>query len=340
MHTRQPALVISTGLGGISTPALTPQSWEKALLSLAEEAWRAVVPLAPKRVINKSLLNCAYAHCDSVTAIHSRSLYLASRLLPAGKRRALHALYAFCRVSDDIVNCPEEDAERTLATWRERALSSKPWKSDPVAIAWADTWRRYGIPLSYAEQLIESVARDLHPTRYDTFADLAAYAYGVASTVILMGMHIIGFSGPEAIPYAIKMGVALQLTNILRDVGQDWEAGRVYLPAEELKHFGLREADLAAGQVDDRWRAFMRFQIDRNRRLYSEAWPGIPLLHSDGRLAVAAAAEFYRGILDNIEMHDYDVFTRRAHVSNWDKLCKLSGIWHHNRKPNQVPQVE
>jgi len=340
MHTHQPAVVIDAGLGGIATPTLTPQSWEKALLSLAEEAWRSVVPQAPKRVINKGLLNCAYAHCDSVTAIHSRTVYLVGRLLPAGKRRALHTLCAFCRVRDDIVNCSEEDAKRTLATWRERALSSKPWKSDPVAIAWADTWQRYRIPLRYAEQLIEGVARDLHQIRYNTFAELVTYAYGVASTVALMSIHIIGFSGPEVIPYAIKMGLALQLTDILRDVGQDWESGRVYLPAEELKHFGLTEADLAAGQVDDRWRALMRFQIDRNRRLYAEAWPGIPLLHSDGRLAVAAAAEFYRGILDDIEMHDYDVFTRRAHVSNWDKLCKLSGIWHRSRTPNQVPQVE
>jgi phytoene synthase len=313
-------------------------------LSLAEEAWHSVVPLAPKRVLNKSLLNCAYAHCDSVTAIHSRSCYLTGRLLPAGKRRAMRALYAFCRVSDNIVTDAAGgsagDAENALVAWRERAFSSNPWKNDPVAIAWADTWRRYRIPLRYAEQFIEGVTRDLHQTRYDTFADLAAYAYGVASTVALMSMHIIGFSGPEVIPYAIKMGVALQLTNILRDVGEDWRSGHVYLPAEELKRFGLTEADLAAGQVDDRWRAFMRFQIDRNRRLYAEAWSGIALLHSDGRLAVAAAGEFYRAILDDIEMHDYDVFSRRAHVSNWDKLCKLPGIWHRNRKPTDGHGIE
>jgi phytoene synthase len=310
------------------------------LLSLAEEAWHSVVPLAPKSVANKSLLSCAYAYCDSATAIHSRSFYLASGLLPAGKRRAMRALYAFCRVRDDLVDCPEEEAERTLAAWRERAFASSPWRSDPATIAWADTRRRYGIPLRYAEQLIEGVARDLHPTRYDTFADLAAYAYGVASTVALMSMYIIGFSGPEAIPYAIKMGVALQLTNILRDVGEDWRSGRVYLPAEELHRFGLTEADLAAGRVDDRWRAFMRFQIDRNRRLYTEAWPGIALLHQDGRLAVTSAAEFYRAILDDIQAHDYDVFSHRAHVSNWDKLYKLPGIWRHNRKTSDVPQAQ
>ena len=317
-----------------------PQSWEIALLSLAEETWRSVIPQAPKRVINKSLLNCAYAHCDSVTAIHSRSFYLASRLLPAGKRRAIRALYAFCRVRDDVVDCSEGDVERTLAAWRERASSPSHWKSDPAAIAWADTRRRYGIPLRYAEQLIEGVARDLHPTRYDTFADLAAHAYGVAATVALMSMHIIGFSGPEAVPYAIKMGVALRLTDILRDVGEDWRSGRVYLPVEELQRFGLTDADLAAGRVDDRWHAFMRYQIDRNRRLYAEAWPGITLLHEDSRLAVTATAEFYRAILDDIQAHDYDVFSHRAHVSNWDKLCKLPGIWRRNRKPSDEDEIE
>lgn len=144
-------------------------------------------------------------------------------------------------------------------------------------------------------------------------------------------MHIIGFSGAEAVPYAVKLGVALQITNILRDVGEDWRAGRVYLPLDELAAYGLTESDLAAGRVDGRWRAFMRFQIDRNRRLYAEAWPGIALLGKDGRLAVAAAGELYRAILDDIEAHDYDVFNRRAHVSAWGKLCRLPGIWWRNR---------
>jgi len=149
----------------------------------------------------------------------------------------------------------------------------------------------------------------------------------VASTVGLMSMHILGFTGEEAIPYAVKLGVALQITNILRDVGEDWRAGRVYLPAEELAAYGLSEEDVAAGRVDDRWRKFMRFQIDRNRRLYAEAWPGVPMLSKDGRLAVTAAADFYRAILGDIEAHDYDVFHRRAHVSSWGKLRRLPGLW-------------
>jgi phytoene synthase len=310
---------------------LQPQTWEHTLLSLAYEARHSVKATAPKYVADKDLLARAYAHCDSITALHSRSFYLATSLLPGDKRRAIRALYAFCRVSDDIVDCPEGDAERSLAAWRARALSPEPSKRDLVATAWADTRLRYRIPRRYAEQFIQGVARDLDQKRYDTFEDLAAYAYGVASTVGLMSMHIIGFSGSEAIPYAIKLGVALQLTNILRDVGEDWRSGRVYLPAEELAEFGLTETDLAAGRVDDRWCAFMRFQIARNRRLYAEAWPGIALLDRDGRLAVAAAGELYRAILGDIEAHDYDVFTRRAHVSGWGKLRMLPGIWWRNR---------
>jgi phytoene synthase len=127
------------------------------------------------------------------------------------------------------------------------------------------------------------------------------------------------------------LGVALQITNILRDVGEDWGLGRLYLPLEELAAYGLSEADVARDRVDERWRAFMRFQIARNRRLYAEAWPGIALLHKDGRLAVAAAGEFYRAILDDIEAHDYDVFSRRAHLSAWGKLSRLPGIWWRNR---------
>lgn len=301
---------------------LHPEFWERRLLALAREARPAGV--APVHVADAALLDRAYAYCDWLTAANSRSFSLASRLLPRAKGRAVRALYAFCRVSDNLVDGSGGDAEALLAAWRQRALSSAPPPNDLVAIAWADTRRCYRIPQRYAEQLIDGVARDLRQTRYATFADLAAYAYGVASTVGLMSMHIVGFASSAAIPYAIKLGVALQLTNILRDVGEDWRAGRVYLPADELARFGLTDTDLAAGQVDDRWRALMRFQIERARRLYAEAWPGIVLLDRDGRLAIAAAGELYRAILADIEAHDYDVFTRRAYVRTWGKV---RGLW-------------
>jgi phytoene synthase len=310
-----------------------PRTWEHTLLSLAREARRSVASPASIPARDKDLLARAYRHCDEVISAHSRSFYLATSLLPADQRRAVRALYAFCRVSDNIVDCPQGDVAAALATWRQRALSPEPPADDLIATAWADTRLRYRIPRRYIEQLIEGVAHDLpaacgqRPIRYQTFEELAAYAYGVASTVGLMSMHIVGFSGPQAVPYAIKLGVALQLTNILRDVGEDWRVGRLYLPMEELAAFGLAEADLDSGRVDERWRAFARFQIERNRRLYAEAWPGLAMLSKEGRFAVAAAGELYRAILDDIEAHDYDVFNRRAHVSAVGKLGRLPGIW-------------
>jgi phytoene synthase len=307
--------------------------WEHPLLALAYEARGSVVITPSEGIRDPHLLKRAYAHCQALTSLHSRSFYLASALLPADKKQAVRALYAFCRVSDDIVDRQNGD----LAAWRSRVLRSIPPATDLVAVAWADARARYQIPLCYAEQLIDGVTRDLYQTRYTSFADLAAYAYGVASTVGLMSMHITGFSGPEAIAYAIKLGVALQLTNILRDVGEDWRIGRVYLPQEELVAFGLTEADLAAGQVHDRWRAFMRFQVERNRQLYAEAWPGIGLLHPDGRLAIMAAASFYRAILDDIEAHDYNVFDRRASVSAWGKVRRLPGLWWQSRRTKLTP---
>ena len=306
---------------------LQTHAWEPALLSRALEAWHSMAFTAPQSLADRVLLDRAYAHCAQVTAHHSRSFYRASSFLPSEKRRAVRALYAFCRVTDDIVDCPDCNAPQALNEWRHIALSAEPPADNLVAVAWADARQRYGIPLRLAEQLIDGVARDLDQTRYATFAELTEYAYGVASTVGLMSMRITGYRNATAIPYAIKLGVALQITNILRDVGEDWRTGRLYLPADELMRFDLIEADVACGQVDDRWRAFMRFQIERNRRLYAEAWPGIQLLHEDGRFAIAAAGDLYRRILDDIEAHDYDVFTRRAHVSTPRKLLGLLRLW-------------
>jgi len=307
------------------------QTWERSLLPLAYEAEHRVVAPTAIPVSDRVLLDRAYAFCDSITSTHSRTFYLATSLLPADKRRAMRALYAFCRMSDDIVDCPEKNAEASLAAWRRKAFAPEPSSADLVAVAWADTRFRYRIPQRYAEQLIEGVGRDLCQKRYRTFEDVTRYAYGVASTVGLMSMHIIGFAGEQAIPYAIKLGVALQITNILRDIGEDWRSGRLYLPLDEMTTYGLTRADLDRGQVNDCWRALMRFQIERNRRLYAEARPGIAMLGRDGRFAVAAASELYSAILNDIEAHDYDIFSRRAHVSAWGKVRRLPGTWWRNR---------
>lgn len=313
-------------------------AWEHSLLSLAHEAWHSttVPPVLP--IQSPAELAQAYDQCETLTAVHSRSFHMASRLLPPEKRRSARALYAFCRVTDDIVderaNANAQDRALTrvaLEEWRRLSLSPHSNVKDPVVVAWTDTRARYHIPQTYAEQLIAGVAQDLDCYRYRTFEDLSAYCYSVASTVGLMSMCIIGFDGRAAIPYAVKLGVALQMTNILRDVGEDWRSGRLYLPEEELDAYGLSGEDIAAGRVDERWRAFMRFQIERNRQIYAEAWPGIALLDPDGRFSIAAAADLYRGILDDIEAHDFNVFNRRSYVNTWGKLSRLPGIWWRSR---------
>jgi len=313
-------------------------SWEKRLVALAQEGLQNGERHDPLRV-ESSLRAEAYRYCTQIARAHSHTFYLASGLLPREKRRATRALYAFCRVSDDLVDASVSDRRGALEEWRECVMRPDPPKDRPVALAWADTRRRFGIPVRCAEQLLDGIAQDLTKTRYQTFSELATYCYGVASTVGLMAMHITGFSGAEAIPYAVKMGLALQLTNILRDVGEDWRAGRLYLPEDELAAHGLDVSDdelaahgldvsdIAEGRVDDRWRRFLRAQIQRTRCLYRQALPGVAYLHRSGRFAVAAAAELYRGILDDIEVHDGDVFTRRAHVSDGEKLRRLPGVW-------------
>ncbi|MEM7125848.1 MAG: squalene/phytoene synthase family protein [Chloroflexota bacterium] len=365
--------------------ALQTHTWEQMLLTLAHEAYTQVSVVDPPR-FDQALLNEAYAYCDAITKVHSRSFYLASQLLPAPKRQAVRALYAFCRVSDDIVDCMEtgytnlnsalgpmsvgtqdksyggvnsqgsanlsstdqpagsEAITNTLSQWRCRILSNNPAEDDLIAIAWTDTRLRYQVPWRYAEQLIDGIALDLVQNRYENFSALASYCYGAASTVGLMSMHIIGYDDSDAIPYAIKLGVALQITNILRDVAEDFRAGRVYLPQDELAEFGLCDEDIGrgieTGVVTSAWRRFMQFQIDRLRTLYAEAMPGIAFLDRDGQFSIRAAAELYQGILSDIEVHDYDVFTRRAHVKAAGKLAMLPGIWYRTRVCDQSVKRE
>ncbi len=309
-------------------PLVHPHHWEYQLLGWAEEALRTST-LHTYFSTDKSVLEKAYRHCDAVTSYFSRTFSMASGLLPVEKRRAARALYAFCRTTDDIVDNSQPEAQRLtkLETWRAMVSDPAGASGDLVALAWLDTQQRFNIPNGYAEQLINGVARDLIQKRYTTFHELAHYAYGVASTVGLMAMHIIGFRSEEALPYAVKLGVALQLTNILRDVGEDWRNGRLYLPQEELDHFGIREEDLQSARVTPQWREFMRFQIERNRRLYEESWKGIQLLDADGRFGIGAAADLYREILRDIEQHDYDVFNHRAHTSSLHKALRMPAIW-------------
>jgi len=306
--------------------SVASSSWEQRLLDWAYEGIldRQEGHAPP---LEDASLQRPYDRAAEITREHSRTFHLASALLPRGKRLAVRALYAVCRITDDLVDRPQGDPIAGLSAWRRELSGNGRNASDASLLAWLHTQASYGIPRVYAEQLIDGVASDLTQKRYGTFDELTAYCYGVASTVGLMAMHIIGFSGPEAVPYAVKLGVALQLTNILRDIAEDYADGRIYLPQEDLDSFDLGPEAILRGRVTDNWRAFMRFQIERVRALYNESMPGINMLNADGRMAIAAAAELYCGILDDIEARDMDVFRYRAHLTTWDKLRRLPGIW-------------
>ena len=302
-------------------------NWENQLLTLAGN-----IPHPSTRPFfsywaGDAALRTAYRAAERITSEYSQSFYFASALLPEEKRSAVRALYAFCRTVDDIVDeSTDTERETQLDYWRRMVEAAAFSEDDLVAAAWADTITRYHIPRHYALQLIDGVARDLVQARYQTFDELATYCYGVASTVGLMSMYIVGFHSSDAVPYAIKLGVALQMTNILRDVGEDYQTGRLYLPREELAFYGIREPDIAQGRVTDNWRQFMKFQIDRTRQLYEASWEGVKMLEREGQFAIGAASVFYQGILDEIEKNDYDVFTRRASLSTWGKATRIPAL--------------
>jgi phytoene synthase len=303
-------------------------NWENQLLALAGNTPHPQARPFFSYWAGDAALRKAYKQTEKITSQHSKSFYLASGLLPEEKRSAVRALYAFCRTVDDIVDeSADGERESQLDYWRTMVENASFAENDLVAAAWADTLTRYHIPRHYALQLIDGVARDLFQIRYQNFDELATYCYGVASTVGLMSMYIVGFESSEAVPYAIKLGVALQMTNILRDVGEDYHNGRLYLPREELAFYGIQEGDLAEGRVTDNWRQFMKFQIDRTRQLYQESWAGVKMLEHEGQLAIGAASVFYQGILDDIEKHDYNIFTRRASLSALGKVSRIPSLW-------------
>jgi 15-cis-phytoene synthase len=275
-------------------------------------------------------LDDAYAVAREITRTASKSFYLSTLLLPRAKRRAIQALYGFLRTTDNIVDDGGPGATLVaLESWRVRSRRPADEQDHPVLLAWADTRERLGVPQALAEELIDGVAMDLTIRRYATFAALERYCYCVASTVGLMCTHIVGCidDRPETLaaasPHAIQLGLAMQLTNILRDVGEDARAGRIYLPLDELRDAGCCEDDLIAGAITPAFRRLMEDQIARAQSLYDSGLRGVALLHPDSRFAIASAAAIYRGILPKIVANDYDVFTRRAHLTLREKLALL-----------------
>jgi 15-cis-phytoene synthase len=286
----------------------------------------------------------AYDYCREVTRRASKTFYWGSIFLPPPKRHAIWAVYAFCRVVDDIVDettgitdklhpghlSGSKDPVRELDYWRS-ALERIYWRGGtndgPIQRAWSDMLEWYPVPLEPALELLQGVEMDLTQRRYPTFEDLYLYCYRVAGTVGLLTSPIFGYSHEAALLHAVDLGVALQMTNILRDIGEDARNGRIYLPQDEMRYFGYSEGELLAGVINESFRELIRFQIARAEEYYLRGQPGIALLSADCRLAVRLSATLYRCILDRIRLNNYNVFTKRASVPLQTKLKTASLYW-------------
>jgi 15-cis-phytoene synthase len=274
--------------------------------------------------------DAAMVETERVIRQHSKTFFFATALLPAHERSGIRALYAFCRASDDLADC-ETTRPEDFENWLTEVNRTASEQTNPLLVAWAHIREQYGVDRKYERELLDGIRMDLQFRQYPTWEDLEKYCYRVASTVGLLSMPIIGLASgvsfeQAAVP-AIKLGIALQLTNILRDVGEDLQRGRIYLPVEDLARFGLEPRDIQNQVYDDRFVRLMQFEIRRARALYNEALPGISLLSVKARPAVGAAALLYRRILDEIEAIDYRVFHQRAYTSTLRKFSMLPEIY-------------
>ena len=264
----------------------------------------------------------SYAYCERLARRAAGNFYHAFRLLPQEQRLAMCALYSFLRVADDLADGPgtAEEKRGPLARWRSdlHAALEGDYRH-PLYPALHDAVRRHGVPPRYLDDVLNGVEMDLEVTRYGTFDDLYKYCYHVASAVGLACIHIWGFRG-DAAPAAESAGVALQLTNILRDVGEDAARDRVYLPREDLERFGCREESLLAGTCDESFKRLMRFEADRAYGYYERAVPLAELLAPAGRAVFLVILRTYRGILDEIVARDFEVFRSRVRLPAWRKL--------------------
>jgi phytoene synthase len=301
------------------------------------------LPDTPPRTKTLVSLDESYELCRQLTAKYAKTFYLATLLMTKAKRKYIWAIYAWCRRTDELVDGPVATmtTPETLNLWEQQLQSIfAGCPLDNFDVALVDTIHNNPIDIQPFRDMIAGQHMDLHRSRYNTFEELYLYCYRVAGTVGLMSTAVMGVetnhncapwnqNKPLYIPTeeAISLGIASQLTNILRDVGEDARRGRIYIPLEDMAQFNYTEQDLFQGIVDERWRALMQFEIARTRQFYAKAEQGISYLSADARLPVWAALIHYSGILKVIEHNDYNVFHQRAYVPKWRKFCSLPVAW-------------
>jgi phytoene synthase len=278
------------------------------------------------------LLTQSYEECKRLNALHGKTYYLATLLLPAKKRPPVHALYGFARYADEIVDdlastLSDEEKAHELHTWGSGVLADlrRGESNDLIGRALVDTVKTYSIPLEYFEAFMKSMEMDLTVTRYNNYDELMTYVYGSAVVIGLEMLPILGYSDPRAIEAATALGTAFQLANFIRDIGEDIERGRIYMPLDELARYGVSEDMLLRRELTPEIIEAIKFQIARVRDLQAKANAGIQYLDPISRPCIRAASELYCGIVDEIEANGYDIFNKRAKTSTWRRL-RVAGL--------------
>jgi len=277
-------------------------------------------------------LQASYAECKRLNSLHGKTYYLATLLLPERKRPYVHALYGFARYADEIVDdlastlSPQEKAD-ALRTWSSGVLADlkSGRSSDHIGRALVDTVQTFNIPHQHFVDFLHSMEMDLTITQYQTFNDLHEYVYGSAAVIGLEMVPILGYSDERAFDAAQKLGIAFQLANFIRDVAEDLDRGRVYLPLQELAEHGVNREVLEKRELTPEIIAALKFQIARVRSLQAEANEGIRYLDKESRPCIRAASELYCGIVDEVEAIGYDIFNKRAKTST-ARRAKVAGL--------------
>ncbi|MCG8345991.1 MAG: phytoene/squalene synthase family protein [Chlorobiales bacterium] len=282
----------------------------------------------------------AYRYCRQIAKHHAKTFYLATWFLPKKQRNPIYAMYALLRTVDDLVDLAENKLTNGSLSRAELSSMMDAWKTrlhecyegnhnnDPIMVAWQDTLKSYNIPIELPLDLMDGVTMDIDFRPFQTFDDLYVYCYKVASVVGLMCSEIFGYRDKKALDHAIELGIAMQLTNILRDVGEDVDRGRIYLPLEDLDRFGYTEEKFMQKKINGNFVELIKFQIARARSYYEASEKGVPLLEKESRFAVKISSQNYCNILRAIEENNYDVFSQRAYRSFYQKLCTIPSIWY------------
>jgi len=288
--------------------------------------------------LSNAELRMAYSHCRAITRTHAKTFYMATRFLPYHKQRSIFAIYGLCRYLDDLVDEAEDlifqekisrvEVFEKLESFKNKLVNTYRGveHDDPILVAFSDVLNRYNISIELPLTLLDGVSTDLTKNRYENFEELYDYSYKVASVVGLMTSEIFGYNNKKALDHAIDLGIAMQLTNILRDIGEDLRKNRIYLPQEDLNRFNIGEEDLFNYELSEKFIEMMKFQIQRAETYYVSADKGVPMLNRDSRLPVMLAKENYSRILSKIDENNFQVFSQRAYLNSTEKFSILPKV--------------